>query len=74
MYLKVAQVDTDIQPAAPTTFTDSSASPDSPVTPVGRVSVTAAKQAISGTDSVKKSGDKPTAPPKDQIPITHLPP
>ncbi|GBP88713.1 hypothetical protein EVAR_60649_1 [Eumeta japonica] len=41
-------MDIDIQPAAPITFTDSMASPVSPVTPIARSPVTIAKQAISG--------------------------
>ncbi|GBP15851.1 RNA-directed DNA polymerase from mobile element jockey [Eumeta japonica] len=53
-------MDIDIQPAAPTIFTNSPASPDTPVTLVAHVSVSAAKQVISGFDSAKISGAKPT--------------
>ncbi|GBP14940.1 hypothetical protein EVAR_6593_1 [Eumeta japonica] len=58
----------DIQPAAPITFTDSPASPDSPVTSVARGPVTATKQAISGTESAKIFGAKPTVPSKAKPP------
>ncbi|GBP84654.1 hypothetical protein EVAR_58877_1 [Eumeta japonica] len=63
-----SSTDIDIQPAALTTFTNSPASPDSPVTPVARGLVTTAKQAISGTEPAKISGAKPTALPKAKSP------
>ncbi|GBP92954.1 Nucleic-acid-binding protein from transposon X-element [Eumeta japonica] len=61
-------MDIDTQSAAPTTFFNSPASPDSPDTPVARGPVNAAKQAIHTTQPAKISGAKPMAPPKIKPP------
>ncbi|GBP48359.1 Nucleic-acid-binding protein from transposon X-element [Eumeta japonica] len=61
-------IDIDTQSAAPTTFIDSPASPDSPDTLVARGPKNAAKQTIHTIQPSKISGAKPTAPPKIKSP------